>query len=221
MLARLGAIAAALSLAAAGDAPPGGDVGKSPGPDLDRRVQAFLDQRRGSWNALNVPYQDGKVLHDLVLRSGARRILEVGTSTGHSTIWLAWAAARTGGKVVTIEIDPERHAAALKNLEAAGVARFVEARLGDAHELVRTLPGPWDFVFQDADKDWYLRYWVELAPRMAPGGCYTAHNVLRPHAPEVREFIDAAQADGRFETRFAQGTSGEGILVACRRVADR
>jgi predicted O-methyltransferase YrrM len=221
MVSRLGPIAAALLLLAASRASVPPETGEGPSSGLDGRVKAFLDQRRGSWNALNVPFQDGKVLHDLVLRSGARRILEIGTSTGHSTIWLAWAAARTGGKVVTIEIDPERHAEALRNLEAAGVARFVEARLGDAHELARTLPGPWDFVFQDADKDWYLRYWTELAPKMAPGGCYTAHNVLRPHAREVREFIDAAEADGRFETRFAEGTSAEGILVACRRVGDR
>ena len=217
MVIRLGAIAAALCVAAAGDAPAQGAAGAKPDPELDRRVQAFLDRRRDAWYALNVPYQDGKVLHDLVLRSGARRILEVGTSTGHSTIWLAWAAARNGGKVVTIEIDPERHAEALRNLEAAGVAAYVDARLGDAHHVVRELVGPWDFVFQDADKDWYLRYWVELAPKMAPGGCYAAHNVLRPHTRQVTEFIDAAREDARFDTRFAEGASGEGILVACRR----
>ncbi len=217
MVIRLGAIAVALSVAAAGDAPARGTARAKPDPELDRRVQAFLDRRRDAWYALNVPYQDGKVLHDLVLRSGARRILEVGTSTGHSTIWLAWAAARNGGEVVTLEIDPERHAEALRNLEAAGVAPFVDARLGDAHELVRELAGPWDFVFQDADKDWYMRYWVELAPKMAPGGCYAAHNVVRPHARQVREFVDAARDDARFDTRFAEGASGEGILVACRR----
>jgi predicted O-methyltransferase YrrM len=217
MVIRLGAIAAALSVAAAGDAPARGTARGDPDPGLDRRVQAFLDRRRDAWYALNVPYQDGKALHDLVLRSGARRILEVGTSTGHSTTWLAWAAARNGGRVVTIEIDPERHAEALRNLDAAGVSAYVDARLGDAHHLVRELAGPWDFVFQDADKDGYLRYWVELAPKMAPGGCYAAHNVVRPHARQVSEFVDAAREDARFDTRFAEGASGEGILVACRR----
>ena len=217
MVSRLGALAAALALATAGEGPAPASAVERADPDLDRRVRGFLEERRDSWYALNVPYQDGEVLHGLVRRAGARRILEIGTSTGHSTIWLAWAAARTGGKVVTVEIDAERHAEALRNLEAAGLAAHVDARLGDAHDLVRTLPGPWDFVFQDADKDWYLRYWVELAPKIAPGGCYAAHNVLRPHAREVREFIDAARADARFETSFAAGASVEGILVACRR----
>ncbi|MCZ7564567.1 MAG: class I SAM-dependent methyltransferase [Burkholderiales bacterium] len=149
-------------------------------PELDRRVSRFLDAERDRWDSLNVPYQDGKVLHDLAVRLGAKRIVEIGTSTGHSTIWLAWAAAKTGGKVTTIEIDRGRHARALANFERAGVAEYVDARLGDAHELVKTLPGPWDFVFHDADKGWSLQYFLDLDPKMAPGGCYTAHNVVRP-----------------------------------------
>jgi predicted O-methyltransferase YrrM len=93
----------------------------------------------------------------------------------------------------------------------------VDARLGDAHELVKTLPGPWDFVFQDADKDWYLQYFLDLDPKMAPGGCYTAHNVTRPTARGVREFLARVRSDPRYETRFAEGASGEGISVSCRK----
>jgi predicted O-methyltransferase YrrM len=186
-------------------------------PDLDRQVAAFLDAQRGRWDYLNVPYQDGKVLHDLVVQLGAKRILEIGTSTGHSTIWLAWAAAKTGGKVTTIEIDRGRHERALANLRAAGVAPYVDAHLGDAHELVKTLPGPWDFVFQDADKEWYLQYFLDLDPKMAPGGCYTAHNVARAYAREVRQFLDRVRADPRYETRFAEGASSEGVSVSCRK----
>jgi len=130
----------------------------APPPGLDAQVKAFLDGARGTWRDLNVPYEDGQVLHRLVLERRARRILEIGTSTGHSTVWLAWAAAKTGGKVTTLEIDPERHRTALENFQKAGVAAYVDARLGDAHELVKTLPGPWDFVFSDADKGWYLQY---------------------------------------------------------------
>ncbi len=187
--------------------------------DLDRQVAGYLEAQRGRWDYLNVPYQDGKVLHDLAVQLGAKRILEIGTSTGHSTIWLAWAAAKTGGKVTTIEIDRGRHERALANLEAAGVARYVDARLGDAHELVKTLPGPWDFVFQDADKDWYLQYFLDLDPKMAPGGCYTAHNVARARAGEVRRFLDRVRGDPRYDTRFAEGASGEGISVSCRKAA--
>lgn len=184
-------------------------------PDLDRRVQAFLEAERGNWDYLNVPYQDGKVLHDLVLQGGHRRILEIGTSTGHSTVWLAWAAAKTGGRVLTIEIDRVRHDRARANLVRAGVADYVDARLADAHDLVKTLPGPWDFVFQDADKEWYLHYFRDLEPKMAPGGCYTAHNVARSHARQVTEFLDYARARPGVSFRFAEGASGEGISVSC------
>jgi len=184
--------------------------------ELDRKVQSFLDAERGKWDYLNVPYQDGKVLHDLILGGGHKAILEIGTSTGHSTVWLAWAAAKTGGRVVTIEIDRARHERALANLRRAGVADYVDARLGDAHELVKSLPGPWDFVFQDADKEWYLQYFRELESKMAPGGCYTAHNVARPYARQVVEFLDYARERPGFSFRFAEGASGEGISVSCR-----
>jgi predicted O-methyltransferase YrrM len=186
-------------------------------PDLDRQVASFLDAERGRWDYLNVPYQDGKVLHDLAVRLGAKRILEIGTSTGHSTIWLARAAAKTGGRVTTIEIDRGRHERALANFRRAGVSAFVDARLGDAHELVKTLPGPWDFVFQDADKAWYLQYFLDLDPKMAPGGCYTAHNVARPTAREVHEFLARVRSDPRYDTHLAVGASSEGISVSCRK----
>ena len=185
-------------------------------PDLDRRVQAFLTSERGKWDYLNVPYQDGLILHELVVEGGHKRILEIGTSTGHSTVWLAWAAAKTGGKVTTIEIDRGRHERALANLKRAGVAEYVEARLGDAHDLVKALPGPWDFVFSDADKEWYLQYFLDLEAKIAPGGCYTAHNVARAYARQVTEFLDYVKKRPGFGVRFAEGASSEGISISCR-----
>jgi caffeoyl-CoA O-methyltransferase len=184
-------------------------------PELERKVQDFLDAERNKWDYLNVPYQDGKILHDLVLKGGYKAILEIGTSTGHSTVWLAWAAAKTGGRVVTIEIDRGRHERALANLKRAGVAEYVDARLADAHDLVKLLPGPWDFVFQDADKEWYLQYFRDLEAKMAPGGCYTAHNVARPYARQVIEFLDYARKRPGVSFRFAEGASGEGISISC------
>src|SRR5262245_29880255 len=88
-------------------------------PDLEASVKAFLDEARGTWQDLNVPYEDGETLHRLVVAGGFKNILEIGTSTGHSTIWLAWAAAKTGGRVTTIEIDERRHKIALENLKKA------------------------------------------------------------------------------------------------------
>ncbi len=188
---------------------------------LNEKAMQFLNERKNTWsqgiNYWNVSYEDGQLLHDLIVKQKAKNILEVGTSTGHSTIWLAMAAAKTGGKVTTIEIDPERHAEAKRNFSAAGVSHLIDARLADAHELVNTLPGPWDFVFQDADKDWYLNYWNDLKNKMSSTGCYTADNVLRPAAPEVTQFIRAAQSDTRFSHRTERGSRGEGLLVICRK----
>src|SRR5688572_5130211 len=70
---------------------------------LDARVQAFLDRHRGTWHDLNVPESDGRVLHDLIVKHRFTRALEIGTSTGHSAIWIAWALAKTGGKLTTVE----------------------------------------------------------------------------------------------------------------------
>ena len=181
---------------------------------LDAKVRAFLEEHRGSWHDLNVPYEDGKALFDLVVEKGFTRGLEIGTSTGHSTIWIAWAMSHTGGKLVTIEIDPDRHATAVRNLEAAGLAPYVDARLGDAHELVKELPGPWDFVFSDADKGWYTQYFEDLESKLAPGACFTAHNVLDGFAG-VQGFLDYVRTRPGFTTRIER-SSRSGLSITCR-----
>lgn len=181
---------------------------------LDARVQAFLERERNQWHDLNVPYEDGKALHDLVVKKGFKRGLEIGTSTGHSAIWIAWAMSKTGGKLVTIEIDEGRYRTALRNFEAAGVAPYVDARLADAHELVKTLPGPFDFVFSDADKDWYTQYFKDLEPKLGAGGCFTAHNVLNGFRG-VEAFLDYVRARPSYETTIER-TSRSGISVSCK-----
>jgi predicted O-methyltransferase YrrM len=181
---------------------------------LDARVQAFLDRARGGWRDLNVPYEDGRVLHDLVVAKKLRRGLEIGTSTGHSAIWIAWAMTKTGGKLVTIEIDERRHRKAIENLEAAGVSAYVDARLADAHLLVKELPGPFDFVFSDADKDWYTQYFKDLDPKLAVGGCFTAHNVLQSMSG-IREFLEHVRSRPEYETTIDR-TSRSGISISCK-----
>jgi caffeoyl-CoA O-methyltransferase len=147
--------------------------------DLDGKIRTFLDAHRYGWRDLNIPEADGRALLDLVVKNGYTRAVEVGTSTGHSAIWTAWGLSRTGGKLITIEIDEGRHREAMKNFEDAGVAALIDARLGDAHQLVPRLTGPIDFVFLDADKDWYTKYAEALLPKLKVGGCLAAHNVSR------------------------------------------
>src|SRR5208283_628720 len=144
---------------------------------LDKKVRAFLDSHRGEWHDMNVPEVDGKLLHDIIIKNKYTRALEIGTSTGRSGIWIAWALSKTGGKLITVEIDKSRYKEALENFKKAGVSQYIDARLADAHELVPKLKGPFDFVFSDADKDWYKNYFDAVAPKLVVGGCYTSHNV--------------------------------------------
>lgn len=147
-------------------------------PDgLDARVTKFLEDRRYDWHDMNVPESDGRQLHDLIIKGRYTRALEIGTSTGRSGIWIGWALAKTGGRLITIDIDRRRHDIAVRNFETAGVAPFIDARLADAHDLVPALPGPFDFVFIDADKDWYTNYAKAVIPKLTVGGCLAAHNV--------------------------------------------
>ena len=118
--------------------------------DLDTKVRAFLDSRRGGWMDMNVPESDGKLLYNLVLKNRYTRALEIGTSTGHSAIWIAWALSKTGGTLITIEIDEGRYRRALENFKEAGLSDYIDARLADAHDLVQELQGPFDFIFCDA-----------------------------------------------------------------------
>ena len=146
-------------------------------PVLDKKVKEFLDDRSGKWRDLNVPAVDGQILYDIVVKNNYKSALEIGTSTGHSAIWIAWALSKTGGKLITIDIDEERQKTALANFKEAGLSAYIDARLADAHSLVKELKGPFDFVFSDADKDWYKQYFVDVDPKLKVGGCFTAHNI--------------------------------------------
>ena len=88
-------------------------------------------------------------------------------------------------------------------------------RLADAHELVKALPGPFDFVFSDADKEWYPQYFKDLDPKIRVNGCFTAHNVLRSWAPQIGEFLEYVKARPNYRTRIEKG-GGEGISISCK-----
>jgi predicted O-methyltransferase YrrM len=185
---------------------------------LDARVRAFLDSREGQWHDMNVPEVDGQTLHDLIVKHRYTRALEIGTSTGHSGIWIAWALSKTGGRLITIDIDERRHREALANFEAAGLARYIDARLGDAHELVPALPGPFDFVFSDADKDWNVRYLEAVLPKLLPGGCYATHNIRPGRGGGGSQGADYLRFTGsRPELETTVDTRGAGLAISLKR----
>ena len=180
---------------------------------LDEKVRMFLEDRKGTWHDWNVPDSDGRILYDLVLKNKYKKAIEIGTSTGLSAIWITWALSKTGGKLITIEIDEGRHKKALTNFREAGLSEYIDARLADAHELVEKLKGPFDFVFSDADKDWYKNYFIALAPKLEVGGCFTAHNVRSSGTDGIREFIDYIKDLANFKTTF-ETTSSAGISIS-------
>ncbi len=145
--------------------------------ELDKKVKSFLENHQYQWRDMNVPEVDGQILYDIIIENGYTRALEIGTSTGHSGTWIAWALSRTGGKLITIEIDERRYAKALSNFKEAGLLEYIDTWLADAHDLVPKLEGPFDFVFIDADKEWYTNYAKAVIPKLETGGCIAAHNV--------------------------------------------
>ena len=186
---------------------------------LDKKVKTFLEKQRGQWSDWNVPEADGRVLYDLIIENNCQKVLDIGTSTGHSAIWMAWALSKTGGRLITIEIDEGRHRQALSSFREAGLSSIIDARLADAHDLVKELKGPFDFVFCDADKDWYKNYFMALAPKIEVGGCFTAHNVLSTYSRGIRDFLDYVKSRPNFETTINKA-SGAGISISCKRAKD-
>jgi len=165
-----------------------------------------------NWRDMNVPLSDGKILYDIIIRNNYKNAVEIGTSTGHSAIWIAWALSKTGGKLITIEIDKKRYLQAKANFKKAGVSDFIDARLADAHELVPELPGKYDFVFSDADKYWYKNYFIAMDPKIERGGCFTAHNTAQ-RSRGIREFLEYIENLDNYETSFSKETRA-GISIS-------
>ena len=180
--------------------------------EFDKKVKSFLEENAGRWRDLNVPLADGKVLYDLIVDNNYKTAVEIGTSTGHSSIWIAWALSKTGGKLITIEISEDRYLQAMDNIKQAGLADFVDNRLGNAHELVPALSGKYDFVFSDADKDWYKNYFISMDPKIVIGGCFVAHNVSQ-RTRDMRDFVDYIESLNHYKTTINRSSS-EGISIS-------
>ncbi len=184
---------------------------------IDAKVRSFLDSHKDGWREENVTETDGRLLYDLILKHKYTRALEIGTSTGRSGIWQAWAQSKTGGKLITIEIDEFRHLKALQNFRAAGLDGYIDARLADAHKLVEELPGPFDFVFVDADQNWTPHYFKALLPKIEKGGCFAVHNVSDlGFMRGIRDFLENVRSLDFMETTIDEST-GEGISLSFKK----
>ena len=187
---------------------------------LDEKVKRFLSENSRQWYDMNIPSADGQLLYDIIIKNNYRSALEIGTSTGHSGIWIAWALSKTGGKLITIDIDEGRHKRALENFKEVGLSEYIDARLADAHKLVKELKGPFDFVFSDADKDWYKNYFTDIDPKLVAGGCFTAHNVSERGRGYggyggQGEFLQYVKSLKNYETTV--NSAGGGVSISYKR----
>lgn len=186
-------------------------------PGLDEKVKKFFSDHSGQWYDMNVPASDGQLLYDIIIKNNYKSALEIGTSTGHSGIWIAWALSKTGGRLITIDIDEGRHSTAVENFKKAGLSEFIDARLADAHILVKELKGPFDFIFSDADKDWYKNYFIDTDPKLKVGGCFTAHNISERRGGNTGQavFLDYVRNLKNYETTV--NTTGGGVSVSYKK----
>ena len=163
---------------------------------------------------LNCGPETGRLLAILIRALGARRILELGTSNGYSTVWLAWAASATGGRVTTIDHAADKIAMARENLDRVGLAERVTITHGRIAGVLRDLQGPVDFVFLDADRPSYLAYLDPLLRLLRPGGLLATDNVMS-HPSEVAEFLARLRRTGGVETVTLP--VGNGVELTYRR----
>ena len=192
---------------------------------MEQKLQNLLDEleRAGAANdaveadrsrkMLNLEPGTARLVAILARATSATRVLEIGTSNGYSTIWLGWAVAPAGGRVISIEKSPEKHAMARENLARAGLENYVELRLGDASEIARELPGPFDLVFFDADRLTAPEQLRILVPKLTPRALLLADNVLS-HPDEIVGYLNAVADLSDFEHVVVP--VGKGLSIACR-----
>ncbi|HEY3993434.1 MAG TPA: class I SAM-dependent methyltransferase [Ktedonobacteraceae bacterium] len=162
---------------------------------------------------LNLEPATAQFLSFLVRSSKRMRILEIGTSNGYSTCWLAWTAQQTGGHVTSIDREEHKHAQADANLRRLGLRERVELRCGDATEIVASLAGPFDCVFFDADRYSAPAQLALLLPKLAPEALLLADNAIS-HPTEIAGYLEAVQALEGFEHMVIP--VGKGLSVAYR-----
>jgi predicted O-methyltransferase YrrM len=156
----------------------------------------------------------GEFLLMLVLATGARNVVEVGTSGGYSTLWLAVGVSRTGGRVTTFEVDPAKVELASRSFADAGVDGVVDSRHQDAAAGLGALePGSADLVFLDAEKEDYERFLALAVTVLRRGGLLVADN-LTSHEQDLRGFRDAALSHAELSGLVVP--IGRGELVAVR-----
>lgn len=160
---------------------------------------------------LNIEPETAHLISILIRSSQSKSLLEIGTSNGYSTIWLAWAAKSTGGRVTSLERDPNKQALADANLQKAGLRDRVDLLLGDATELVATLEGPFDLILFDADRTSAPEQLRLLLPKLLPSSLVLADNAVS-HPDQIAAYLAAIKALPEIDHMIVP--VGKGLSVA-------
>jgi predicted O-methyltransferase YrrM len=191
---------------------PGGASAESLPLASSENEKRILDVIEEAWQTgatyANVPAADGRMLRLLTEASGAKHVVEIGTSTGISGMWFCLALHKTGGRLTTFEYDSRRAATAREHFRKAGVAQLVTIVEGDAHQTISRLKEPFDILFLDADKEGYVDYLNRLLPLVRPGGLILAHNI-----DMVPEYLRAVTSNPALDTQLFREGGGLGITL--------
>ena len=171
--------------------------------------QVFRELEETQKQFWNVARSTGNFLNMLIKMNGCKRGLEIGTSNGYSGIWQAMAFKENGGELMTIEFYDKRQVVALENFKRCGVESVIDSRVGDACTILEYLPNDkmFDYVFIDASKPQYLKYFELIKPHVVKGGVICADNVTS-HREKVQNFLDAIIADLDFQTEILDLPAG-------------
>jgi predicted O-methyltransferase YrrM len=178
-------------------------------------ARILADIKAKDTGQLAVSEEDGRFLRLMIASTGSRRALEIGGASGYSAIWMGLALRETGGTLVTVEYDPVRAKELAANIRRAGLSDVVQVVAGDAFAQIPKLPGTFDFVFLDAWKRDYKRFFDLVYPRLDKGGLFVAHNVINKR-DEMGDFLDAVQKHPTLWTTIVS-PSGEGMSVSLKR----
>ena len=210
MLARLTRVAIAASILVCAGSPARGEG------ELPLQVDRVLrDIRAKDTGQLAVSEEDGRFLRVLIAASGSKRALEIGGASGYSAIWMGLALRETGGRLITIEYDPARAKELAENIKRAGLSDVVQVIAGDAFAQIPPISSSFDFVFLDAWKKDYKKFFDLVYPRLDKGGLFVAHNVVNKKN-EMTDFLDAVQKHPALWTTIVS-PSGEGMSVSLKR----
>jgi predicted O-methyltransferase YrrM len=183
---------------------------------LAPQVQGVLDAiRAADTGQLAISAEDGRFLRLLVATGHTQRALEIGGASGYSAIWIGLGLRETGGRLVTIEYDPARAKEAAANVAKAGFSDIVQVVSGDAFKEIPKLQGQFDFVFLDAWKRDYQRFFDLVFPRMPKGSLFVAHNVINKRS-EMPDFLHTVETRPDLFTTIV-APAGEGVSVSWKR----